>query len=565
MPVMLQWLMFGVLGGIVLLLLLPLLARQTETIPGADWIGNAYAAIAMQTLGSPSISVSPNMDFSLRKRGFSQQYSSEYVKKSGKILRVTPVEDTVHRWGSKPFTFVDEKFGNTFDLRDVVFGRVEHELRKDGEMVYEESLYENGRVVDRMTFVRAFLDVGSGTQTVDIDLKQSIDPITDGWEDSQAWSRVREGVRRMFLEQGKGMGLMRIIFVTMSPIAGVMAGFYLFGPGALPGATGGTTIGVGSSLFGLFGLGSDDDDEEEGEDESETNQKRESFVDGVKQGAAASVRWSKRGGFASIEIVKTAGGWLRSVDAVTYKRAALAVSVLGILLAAFFVSPIGAVAFVAAAVTVPATIIIGSSRVLAAFPAKLCEPVAELWMQLGLMAFDEPVIHQDHGEFGVIEGSSISDEISNQYRFCKHWVGFALDVDPKAFGRAGVDTSDMVDYRDGSAVADVSADGGVEIASKLPSGWEPTDKLTNANHRGLVPSSETVRNQITTTWVRTDRWLGRFADASTGTVCGRAQEEATKEFAGSERPVSDTQLMKYSLGLMSAGLVFSFIIWGGVL
>lgn len=561
---MLQWLMFGVLAGIVLVLLLPLLARQTETIPGAGWFGNAYATIAMQTLGSPSISVSPNMDFSLRKRGFSQQYSSEYVKKAGKILRVTPVEDTVHRWGSKPFTFVDENFGNTFDLRDVVFGRVEHELRKDGEMVYEESLFENGRVVDRMTFVRAFLDVGSGTQTVDMDLKQSIAPITDGWEDSTAWARLREGVRRMFLEQGKGMGLMRIIFVTMSPIAGLMAGFYLFGPGALPGATGGTTIGVGSSLFGLFGLGGDDDDDED-EDESESDQPQESFVDGIKQGAAASVRWSKRGGFASIEIVKTVGGWLRSVDAVTYKRAALAVAVVGILLAAFLVSPVGAVAFVAAALTVAATIVIGSSRVLAAFPAKLCEPVAELWMQLGLMAFDEPIIHQDHGEFEVIEGSSISDDVSNQYRFCKHWVAFALDVDPEAFGRAGVDASDMVDYRDGSSVAEVSADGGVEIASQLPDGWEPTNKLTNANHRGLVPSSATVRDRITTTWVRTDRWLGRFADASTGTVCERAQEEATKEFAGSERPVSDTQLMKYSLGLMSAGLVFSFIIWGGVL
>jgi hypothetical protein len=551
---MLQWLMFGVLAGIVLVLLLPLLARQTETIPGAGWFGNAYATIAMQTLGSPSISVSPNMDFSLRKRGFSQQYSSEYVKKAGKILRVTPVEDTVHRWGSKPFTFVDEKFGNTFDLRDVVFGRVEHELRKDGEMVYEESLYENGRVVDRMTFVRAFLDVGSGTQTVDMDLKQSIAPITDGWEDSTAWARLREGVRRMFLEQGKALGLMRIIFVTLSPIAGLMAGFYLFGPGALPGATGGTSIGVGASLFGLFGLGGSDEDDADGEDNSETDQPQESIVGGIKRGAGASV-----------EALNSLGTWIRSVDVVIYKRAALAVAVVGILLAAFIVSPVGVVAFVAAALTVAATIVIGSSRVLAAFPAKLCEPVAELWMQLGLMAFDEPVIHQDHGEFEVIDGSSITDDVSNQYRFCKHWVAFALNVDADAYGRAGVESSDIVDYRDGSAVADVSADGGVEIASQLPDDWEPTNKVTNANHRGLVPSSETVRDRITTTWVRTDRWLGRFADASTGTVCERAQEEATKEFAGSERPVSDTQLMKYSLGLMSAGLVFSFVIWGGVL
>lgn len=552
---MLQWLMFGVLAGIVLVLLLPLLARQTETIPGAEWFGNVYATIAMQTLGSPSISVSPNMDFSLRKRAFSQQYSSEYVKKAGKILRVTPVEDTVHRWGTKPFTFVDEKFGNTFDLRDVVFGRVEHELRKDGEMVYEESLYEKGRVVDRMTFVRAFLDVGSGTQTVDMDLKQSIDPITDGWEDSTAWARLREGVRRMFLEQGKGMGLMRIIFVTMSPIAGLMAGFYLFGPGALPGATGGTTIGVGSSLFGLFGLGGDDDGDDNDEDaDSDTNQLNERVVDGIKQGAAASV-----------EAVKTVVSWLRSIDAVAYKRAALAVVVVSLLAGGLLLSLVGMIAFVGAAGTVAATIIIGSSRVLAAFPAKLCEPVAELWMQLGLMAFDEPVIHQDHGEFEVVEESSISESVSDRYRFCKHWVAFALDVDADAYGRAGVESADIIDYRDGSDAEDISADSGVEIASQLPDGWEPTNKLTNANHRGLVPSSETVQDNMTTTWVRSDRWLGRFADASTGTVCERAQEEATKEFAGSERPVSDTQLMKYSLGLMSAGLVFSVIIWGGVL
>jgi len=551
---MLQWLSFGILAGIVLLILLPPLARQTETIPGAERIGNAYATVSMMTLGSPSISVSPNLDFTLRKRAYSQQYSSEFVKKSGKVLRLTQIPNTVHRWGSKPFTFVDEKYGNTFDLRDVVFGRVEHEHRKDGEMTYSEHLYENGELVDAMTFVRAFLDVGSGTQVVDMDLKQSINPITDGSEDAQAWARLREAVRRMFLEQGKAMGLMRIIWLTMSPVAGMMAAFYLFGPGSLPGAAGGTTVGVGASLFGLIGIGDDDDSDDDADDDDDQPGRARRFGSWVSRSA-------RLGGLAILGALGWLWETLRSVDRVTYQRAALIALLLASIALGFIVSALGMIVFLIALAGIVFVIALGSGVVLPAFPATISEPVAELWMQIGLMAFDKPTIHQDHGQITVVEADDVEADDDHEYRFCKHWVQFALEVDPDAFGRAGCDAGELEDYR----TLDTVAYGGVEVASKLPSGWEATNKIANADHRGLVPKRSTAEDRIRTTWVRTDRWLGRFADSATGTICERAQEEATKEFAGSERPISDMQLVKYSLGLVLGGLIFGFVIWGGLL
>jgi hypothetical protein len=421
-------------------------------------------------------------------------------------------------------------------------------------MTYSEHLYENGELVDAMTFVRAFLDVGSGTQIVDMDLKQSINPITDGSEDAQAWARLREGVRRMFLEQGKAMGLMRIIWLTLSPVAGMMAAFYLFGPGSLPGAAGGTTVGVGASLFGLFGIG-DDDDSEDGDADGDDQPGR----------ARRLGSWMRESARLAALAALGAVGWvwerLLSVDAVTYKRAALITALLGSIALGLVVSTVGVIVFLIALAGIVFVIALGSGVVLPALPATISEPVAELWMQIGLMAFDKPTIYQDHGQFCVVEADDIDAADDHEYRFCKHWVRFALEVDPDAYGRAGCDAADLVDYRSSTTIPD----GGVEISSKLPTGWEPTNHITNADHRGLVPSKKTADDRITTTWVRTDRWLGRFADSATGTICERAQEEATKEFAGSERPISDIQLIKYSLGLVLGGLIFGFVIWGGLL
>jgi len=97
----------------------------------------------------------------------------------------------------------------------------------------------------------------------------------------------------------------------------------------------------------------------------------------------------------------------------------------------------------------------------------------------------------------------------------------------------------------------------------LPPEHEPTGRVTNAGHTGFLPTPDVDdRAFMRRTYVRTDRWLARFADAATGTMCERAQQEATKEFADGSPQFTDRQLMYLSIGGGVAGFLAGVLLWG---
>lgn len=532
---MIQLIGGGILVGLVAILAAPAVLSRTSH---GSTVGNWFATVAMQTLTRPSISISPATDFALRRRSFDEDYGHESISASGKTKRVTKIPGSIQRWGGRPFTFVDERFGNTFDLRDVLIGSVEHEHKKDGDMFYQEYEYgAEGSLVNLRTYVRAFFELDE-PEPLNMDLGESIHPITDGSEDASAWERVYEGVKRMFSPYQDPVGILKLMLPMLALVGGFFAGFYLFGPGMLPGEqSSGRPVAVGASLLLLGGS-----------------------ADRVREIAGAVWSLLRAAGGRVIKATAAAGratwSFLRSVPRYRWLQLAGGIVSLSILAGALLIAPTATVILLVATVTTVLLIPLGSATIISALPAALAEPIAEMWMTLGLKGFSDPIVHQlKNGSVRVDEAADLGyDDDGPRYRFCKAWVGFITDADAEAFGTAAVTGSKLSQFRS-TAVPD----GG----ETLPDDVEPTDRISNADHSGFLPTFDALdRRRRNHTFVRTDRWLGRFADASTGSMTERAQQQGTKDFAGGEPAFSDRQIMLFSFVAMALGLVVSLGLWG---
>jgi hypothetical protein len=497
----------GILLGLTVLVLGPPLLQPTRF---GMWLANAYAAIAMQTLGRPSISVGANTDLSLRKRSFDDTYDAETLTIGGEEKKITMTSGTTLRWGNRSFTFVEEKFGSTFDLRDVAFGRAFMELVRDGSFAYDEYLRDDdGKIIGVRGYVRAFLEPAEGPYKMD--LGESVRPMIDGNEDATAWNRVYEGVRRMFIPYQDAMPVMKLALPGVMLFAGVMGGYYLFGPGQLPGGTATRTVGVGagSVLPWLSWGGSDGDDS-----------------------SHAALDWFREWRGVLGAGLMVAGGLLFAFQAAPATTAIVVVGVAGTVVASA----------------------LGSASVISLLPARLSEPFAEAWMTVGLKGVDDPIITQDDNNCIRVDDG---DDDGPRYRLCKSFVGFDLDVSPAAFGRAGATGKELAKFEA------AMTDGG---EADLPADLVATKQITNADHTGLVPNVDPMADSWSErrqkTFVRTDRWLSRFTDAATGKICERAQQEATKEFADGKPEISDRRLIMLSIGAGVGGLLGSFVLWG---
>jgi len=505
---MIATVLYGLLAGLTAIVLAPSVLESIGS-PLRQRLGNIYATISMQAVGRPTIGVSET-GVELRRRGRDEEYGKDTISTSNGERKITRISDTIGRWGARSFTFVDEKFGNSFDLRDVVVGYEEHQRREDGEMVWQEIIYQtdedgNQTITGASTFYRAVLDAGAGVRGVSLDLSQSIHPITDGSADSMAWERTWEAVKRMFADYDNARSALKLALPVIGLFGGAFAGYYLFGPGALPGgSSGGTTIGVGASstLLGVGGGGE--------------------WLQRIKQRLKAVSRrtW-----------IRLAVGLLVGIVAVT----------------ALVAAPVQTLAFGAGAFAAVAGITLVSAAIIPGLGVG-AEAVGRLWLTLAFKSFSEPTVVQDSMEFKIAEADSVETDADSKHRLCKAWVSFAVDVDD-AFGEAGLRGSELGEHR---AVTDGGSD-------SVPSGMRTTE-IENASHIGVVPGPEDTHYRHT--YVRTDRWLGRFADASTGETVERAQQEATKEFAGGEIGLSDKMIIMSSIATSLVGLGVAFALWG---
>jgi len=491
---MLTTVLLAVCIGLVAPLLAPMLLKHTRW---STSVGNRYAEFVAKVLGRPGIGVDKQGDLNLRQLGTDAVYDKETITVDGQEKKITRLASNVHRLGRTPFAFVDEYLGVTFDLRDVAVGAKEREYRSDGTMVSTFSLIKdtgNGaELIRRDHFVRGFIELGKKREGLSLSLDESVRPIVDGGEKAHWWEHMWEAVKRMFEQEDVPLLKMLIPFGVLG--ASLFLGYYLLGPGKMPGgSTSSDPIDVGMLLLL----------------------------------SAPSVSIDRHTALQFLGVVATAvvaGG-------------------------AFVLAPATTIA-VGIGVGIGATVL----PVLALLAGRLGkgENLADLFLWAGLQAFREPTLDlTKDGRYRFEEASELDLENPPKKMLAKTLVAFACDRTPEAFGRAGHTAADVVDYQRTDAM---KGDGG-QAADDLPRGYSPADALSRAGHQAFVPDD----TDPDTTYVRTDKALGRFANAATGDSIDVAEMEARKEFADGAPEVTDGQIMKYSGIAAAAGFGFWVVV-----
>ncbi len=525
---MLLTVLTGIIIGIIIVIGTPIIASTTSY---RDRIANWYWTIGMQTLRKPTITISKQTDLELTSRTHNDQHDRQQIGSDPPIL-LNIIRGSMMRAGGRSVTFVDRHFGVSFNLRYLSFFQRLTELQNNGRL--RGHIWTNDGV---QGFHRAVCQLSNDGRTLDMDLDASIRRWTDGNEDGTAWHRVREGVRRMFIVRGSRLAFLKLLLPVISLVGALFASYYLFGPGQLPGGPNVRTVapGAGTLLLGILGLFGDDPDD----DPDDTTDDRD---DGLEDSDADDSESDP-----AIDLSRRQLAIGTGIIATLTLAVVLGVAAPGIVVTT------GIAATVAIGTII--SIIILSTGIISSL-SSLRDGVGALWVTLAFQGLETPTIYQTAtDELVLTDGRDL--ETKNQYRLCNTLVAFDCDVSPDAWDDAAVRPPAIEDMRSISAI---QADGGHDVITDvIGSNWTPA-QVQNGNIVGVVPSMDSVGTDGT--WIRTDRIMSHYADASTGRISERAQQEAVKEFADGSSAFSDTQLMIYSVVAAGLGFIGGALFWG---
>jgi len=213
----------GTIIGLLIILLGAPVAASTDY---HDRVSNMYLSTAMQTLRNPAFVVSNTTNITLQSRSINQQFDREELPGDpGVLLRGT--RNSTVRCGKRACTFVDQKMGVCFDLRDVVvFDKLSRLYHNGALQTYEYQRDENGTTKSVEGFVRAVARVDdTGERSLDMDLDSNLRKWIDGNEDGTAWHRVWKGVERMFAMRGSALSWLKSLVPVLAWIAGLFAAY----------------------------------------------------------------------------------------------------------------------------------------------------------------------------------------------------------------------------------------------------------------------------------------------------------------------------------------------------
>lgn len=478
-------------------------------------IANAYARFTMFALRRPGLSFGKHADLTLRQLSYDDVFDAEEIESGGVARKVRRTAENVHRFGSTPFALIDEVYGVTFDLRDMAVAEREHRHREDGQMVRTFAKFNNEGEATRVeNFCRGFFEFEK-RPGLSLDIDDSVRRIVDGSERAHWHERMDEAVRRMFIDRQEGLPFLKLLVPAISLGIGLLLGFYVLGPGQLPGGdTGASPIDVGAMFaVSLSGFG--------GWARSQLARVR----DGLSGGGGSSgglVPWRRLG--------KTLAGLA------ILAGLAFAASAIGL----FWSGVIGGSFLAGYAVLPLLLLLLGALGVGAG--------LGDLMLMAGLMGIREPVLDlTEDDQYRFVEADDLGLEDPPKAKLAWTLIGLSPEVSPEAFGHAGYDAADVEEIRD-----QIATDGGRDADDVLPKGYESTREITKANHSAFVPSDP----DPSTTYVRADMWLARFRDAATGTSLDTAEKEARKEYAAGDPDLSDQRLMGYSALAAAGGFGF---------
>jgi hypothetical protein len=174
--------------------------------------------------------------------------------------------------------------------------------------------------------------------------------------------------------------------------------------------------------------------------------------------------------------------------------------------------------------------------------------LGKLYLIIGLLQFDQPVIDYDCGAYHVVEYDAEEWAVEpTWYRFAFMRIGVSFDNDEENWPEGTTLSRGAVQ---------AMADGGEALGA--PTGYKRAEELQVDGIHGFVPKDPADE----ATFVRTDRTTGWFFEAGQNTRLMRsAIDNAKEEFGGGGKPVGDKWILGATLAAIAMGAVFDMVVF----
>jgi len=465
-------------------------------------------ALGLKSIWRPAITFNASDELTLKRRSYDEKHDTECISFGGLTSSVKRYlhdpQDRLHSFYGTPFGFVDELFGVVVDPRDVDVGRSIRKAQANSQ--YEHRVERGGHLHEA---VKAVFERPRGNVGVRL---PDVSTLVGGSFDSQVVDRIRDYYQTSQAPRSQTSALRQLLVPIGAFIVVVMMGLFAAGQGGGGGGSApsgdNSTISIGAMLL-LASASRIDIDWEE-------------------------VNWQNVGvGLGIVVLIGVVGGGLLLAFPAV-------VSVMGIPL------PLGlwAVIMLGVGMVIPAFI--------ASFFGRSLGPVGmalgKLYLTIGLLGFDRPVINYSNGEYDVVEYDRA------QWPIEPKWYRFAMT-------RIGVSFANQEEnWPDGTTISRGKVTGMAESGDKhgAPTGHVATDHIAVDDIKGFVPEDPAED----ATFVRTDRTTGWLFEAGQDRrLMTAALQSAKQDFGGGQKPVGDKWILGATLVAMAMGAVFDWVVF----
>lgn len=470
-------------------------------------------SLGLKSVYRPAITFNTADELLLKRRSYDEKHNSEYVSFGGFFGGVKRYlhdpQDRIHPFYGVPFGFVDELFGLVIDPRDAALGREMH--REQSNNQYEHRVEDGQELVESVKAVFELPRGGVGVRLPDVwglvggsfD-SQVIDYIRDLYEKSQSPKTQTTALRQLLVPIGAFIGVVLLgAFVAGQAGAGAGGG----GGSPAPPSGNSSTINVGASLLFLI---------------------------------LSQTPWRSRlrnllfgGIFLAVGLIIAIG---------LYLAFPVAYPLLGIPL------PLGiwAVIFLGVGLLTPPFVAFWFGRSLGPLGVGL----GKLYIIIGMLGFDRPVITLDDEEYSVTEYDA------GVWAVEPKWYRFAFSRVGVGFRNAPENWPDGTTVRAAGVIA--MADGGEP--DRAPTGHVATDEIALEDIHGFVPDSDDVSRAAV--HVRTDRTTGWMHEAGQARrLMIAALKTAKQDFGGGRKPVGEKWILGSTLVAMGMGAIFDWVVF----
>ncbi len=484
--------LFTLLSGLLAFILLPVVSMLT----GVKKFAHVHLYLAMWATKRAAIVVSEHNDLLFKSMEF-DDLGVEKISFGSDTKEFEDPATALHHFFGFPFALADEVHGLLFDPRHAAIGSRKEYAEAKNEM-FTRATDSEWDTYEVYGWVKGVFELPKEEHEL-ADLSK-VRQIVTGSERAEYPSRIETMYKNSRVPYASKTAITRFLMPVVAFLA-TFGGLWLIASqgSTAGGGSGGTTVGYGMSVLGIF--------------------------------AGTQVDWKKAG-----------------------KMLALLLPLPTIFLIVFvLVSPITAV--LAAVVFVMGFLGLPFLTLLTRPAKTVSGALAKFYLMLGFLGYRKPVIEWTPSKYQLREFDDLEDVDESQvkwYNLANSLIGFTFRPDADSWG------PEVMEHSEIEARQEVVADGS-GITSNLPAGYTRYPDMQRAVYGGFVPS----KISRTKYYLHSGITLSRFADAAIGEKSLRKLLQAKEKYGEDGWGLSDKSVlyMTGGAGLLGAALgVFVFFL-----